>query len=394
MRASTARGSGARCWIAAMNASLEAAIRLASEAAAEIARQTRRTVPITFSIMLVQASERRNSAGSPSLVTVSISSRPSRIEAETPCQSRSRRRARLRRSFSSAVTALRASNLHDPLVLRVDDSAAVLNLVPLGRQGMPRTFGYCAIGVDVATLLELAHRVTGAVIEVSRNRLHVKDALHLLHTVSIDSVTQDVEGVATRVRCLRARGGKSNEGSGKGDGEADSGKLLRTLDTNRPYTGSNGVEGHGGAIVAVEPFPEARKAAFKLTIDFGDDTISSEEQAYIRYDSAERSFLFVPNLAKTNIVSVNDKRPAGAVFDEVDQASPNAADGGDLHLFGANSLFKLLNAKRRCTTERCGHTVDPQADRADAGAEVVLPHRLQHVAPRRVRRRDELCRRC
>ena len=50
-----------------------------------------------------------------------------------------------------------------------------------------------------------------------------------------------------------------------------------------------------------------------LTHDFGDDTISSEEQAYIRYDSAERSFLFVPNLAKTNVVSVNEKRPTVAV---------------------------------------------------------------------------------
>lgn len=51
----------------------------------------------------------------------------------------------------------------------------------------------------------------------------------------------------------------------------------------------------------------------RVPLDFGDDSISSEEQAYIRYDSSARSFLFVPNLAKTNIVSVNDKRPTGAV---------------------------------------------------------------------------------
>lgn len=51
----------------------------------------------------------------------------------------------------------------------------------------------------------------------------------------------------------------------------------------------------------------------RIPIDFGDDAISAEEQAYIRYDSAERSFLFVPNLAKTNVVSLNDKRPTGAV---------------------------------------------------------------------------------
>lgn len=51
----------------------------------------------------------------------------------------------------------------------------------------------------------------------------------------------------------------------------------------------------------------------RIPIDFGDEAISSEEQAYIRYDSSERSFLFVPNLAKTNVVSVNDARPTAAV---------------------------------------------------------------------------------
>ena len=56
-----------------------------------------------------------------------------------------------------------------------------------------------------------------------------------------------------------------------------------------------------------------RSATQRVPIDFGDDSISSEEQAYIRYDSSERSFLFVPNLSKPNVVSVNDKRPTGAV---------------------------------------------------------------------------------
>lgn len=56
-----------------------------------------------------------------------------------------------------------------------------------------------------------------------------------------------------------------------------------------------------------------RASTQRIPIDFGDDAISSEEQAYIRYDSSQRSFLFVPNLAKTNIVSINDKRPTGAV---------------------------------------------------------------------------------
>jgi hypothetical protein len=56
-----------------------------------------------------------------------------------------------------------------------------------------------------------------------------------------------------------------------------------------------------------------RASSQRIPLDFGDDAISSEEQAYLRYDSSSRSFLFVPNLAKTNIVSINDKRPTGAV---------------------------------------------------------------------------------
>jgi len=59
--------------------------------------------------------------------------------------------------------------------------------------------------------------------------------------------------------------------------------------------------------------PMGRSESNRIPIDFGDDAISGEEQAYIRYDSSERSFLFVPNLAKTNVVSLNDKRPTGAV---------------------------------------------------------------------------------
>ena len=56
-----------------------------------------------------------------------------------------------------------------------------------------------------------------------------------------------------------------------------------------------------------------RSPTQRIPIDFGDNTISSEEQAYIRYDSLDRSFLFVPNLAKTNVVAVNNTKPTGAV---------------------------------------------------------------------------------
>jgi hypothetical protein len=56
-----------------------------------------------------------------------------------------------------------------------------------------------------------------------------------------------------------------------------------------------------------------RSTSNRVPVDFGDDTISGEEQAYVRYDSADRSFLLVPNLSKTNVVSINDKRPTSAV---------------------------------------------------------------------------------
>ena len=56
-----------------------------------------------------------------------------------------------------------------------------------------------------------------------------------------------------------------------------------------------------------------RGAGQRVPIDFGDDAISTEEQAYIRYDGGQRNFLFVPNLAKTNVVAINDNRPTSAV---------------------------------------------------------------------------------
>lgn len=56
-----------------------------------------------------------------------------------------------------------------------------------------------------------------------------------------------------------------------------------------------------------------RSKSQRIPIDFGDDAISNEEQAFIRYDSVDRTFLLVPNLAKTNIVAVNDRKPTGAV---------------------------------------------------------------------------------
>ena len=56
-----------------------------------------------------------------------------------------------------------------------------------------------------------------------------------------------------------------------------------------------------------------RAASNRIPLDHGDETISAEEQAYIRYDSTDRGFLFVPNMSKTNVVQINNKRPTSAV---------------------------------------------------------------------------------
>jgi len=56
-----------------------------------------------------------------------------------------------------------------------------------------------------------------------------------------------------------------------------------------------------------------RTASQRIPIDFGDESISGEEQVYIRYDSSDKSFLLVPNLTKTNVVALNDAKPTNAV---------------------------------------------------------------------------------
>lgn len=56
-----------------------------------------------------------------------------------------------------------------------------------------------------------------------------------------------------------------------------------------------------------------RARSQRIAVDFGDEAISNEEQAYIRYDGNDRTFLFVPNMSKTNVVSVNNKKPTSAV---------------------------------------------------------------------------------
>lgn len=95
------------------------------------------------------------------------------------------------------------------------------------------------------------------------------------------------------------------------------GKIIRQTFQQDPVVGWLVVVG-GPGLGAYRPIFEGnntigRAATQRVPFDFGDEAISSEEQAYIRYDGAERSFLFVPNLAKTNVVAVNDKRPTAAL---------------------------------------------------------------------------------
>ena len=128
----------------------------------------------------------------------------------------------------------------------------------------------------------------------------------------------------------RGRDGGASAKGGSGDGALEEAtapprtqlvrgrqKLARTNFAQDPVVGWLVVVG-GPGLGAFRPVFEGnntigRSSSNRIAVDFGDDAISSEEQAYIRYDSTDRSFLFVPNLAKTNVVSVNDKRPTAAV---------------------------------------------------------------------------------
>ncbi len=94
-------------------------------------------------------------------------------------------------------------------------------------------------------------------------------------------------------------------------------KVQRNVFHSDPVVGWLVVVGRPG-LGAFRPIFEGNNAVGRgkdqrIPIDFGDPSISSEAQAYIRYDSMDRSFLFVPNLSKTNIVAINDKKPTGAV---------------------------------------------------------------------------------
>ena len=82
-------------------------------------RQTRRTVAMTFSIMLVQASDRRSWSGNPSRVTVRTFRGPEPACGDGPGRKRSR-------STPESITATET-----PLPSRVTATSMLVSLVPL-----------------------------------------------------------------------------------------------------------------------------------------------------------------------------------------------------------------------------------------------------------------------
>lgn len=49
-----------------------------------------------------------------------------------------------------------------------------------------------------------------------------------------------------------------------------------------------------------------RSPTQRIPIDFGDDSISGEKQAYLIYDGRKRQFQIAPNLEKSNLAYLND----------------------------------------------------------------------------------------
>ncbi len=140
---------------------------------------------------------------------------------------------------------------------------------------------------------------------------------------NVPPADKHMEGEAPTTRVVRAgqpSGGKGNSGDDaqpRTQFVRGKGKIARQSFHQDPVVAWLVVVG-GPGLGAYRPIYEGnntvgRGANQRVPIDFGDDAISSEEQAYLRYDGGDRSFLFVPNLAKTNVVAVNDKRPTSAV---------------------------------------------------------------------------------
>ena len=131
-----------------------------------------------------------------------------------------------------------------------------------------------------------------------------------VHYEAAEPTTRVVRGKSAEASTVAAGPAKTQVVRGKP-------KVARGSFESDPVVGWLVVVG-GPGLGAYRPIYEGnnavgRGADQRIPIDFGDNTISSAEQAYIRYDSMDRSFLFVPNLSKTNVVAVNNKKPTGAV---------------------------------------------------------------------------------
>lgn len=63
-----------------------------------------------------------------------------------------------------------------------------------------------------------------------------------------------------------------------------------------------------------------RNPSQRISIDFGDDSISGDQQAFLVYDGRKRQFQLVPNLGRPNLVHLNDAALlAGAVLNANDR---------------------------------------------------------------------------
>jgi hypothetical protein len=75
--------------------------------------------------------------------------------------------------------------------------------------------------------------------------------------------------------------------------------------------------------------PIGRASTQRIPLDFGDDAISSEKQAYLIYDPQQRDFLLVPNLERSNLVSLNGTRVM----------IPATLKAGDIIAMGQTKLY-------------------------------------------------------
>ncbi len=164
----------------------------------------------------------------------------------------------------------------------------------------PAQAGDAPAAVPSAASAAKAMRGTSRPLEQQQIKLHKLPTTRVVKSNEIKGEDEDMSNAPARTQLVR---GKLKVERGEFEKDPVVGWVVVVggpgIGNYRPVFEGNNSVGRG---------PQNR-----ISIDFGDEAISSEEQAYIRYDSSDRSFLFVPNLAKTNVVSVNNQKPTGAV---------------------------------------------------------------------------------